>query len=566
MRTTLALLLLLLLSTPAVARAGWPSGPLSGAPVCTDAAVQSGPRVAADGAGGAFVAWTDARPAGAVYAQHLAGDATPLWSVDGVRVVTPTVTCLVVSLMPDGAGGILVALRGTDGSLGVQRLDADGQALWGEGGVTLVPALAIPLGACTFASDGAGGVYAGWRTLATPNQPIVQHVSAGGVRQWGANGMPLTAGPWVGSMACVPDGVGGVVFGWVQQPETGSTSKVLAQRLSSAGTPLWGTGRELQSGGYVWANTLALAPAYDGGAVFEWSWTDVSSISWLATQRLGIDGSPQWNSPGPVLTFYQAAGVVDFQPRLVRAVGGGFLAGWRDGGHPDRLYAQRLGEYGSKAWAPLGVRACSGAWGQSYPTYLFPEIPPAVDDGEGGVIFCFQPQTPDVQVVQEVRAARVDASGVRAWDDAGLLVGGLPAGCSSPSYGAVGDGDVIVAYVSSGDIYAQELHRDGTVGDPPLAVGPGAAVPVALAVRPNPVRADARLSFVLASDGAARLTILDAQGRLVRVVLDASLPPGRHEAAWDGRNESGRAVPAGLYFARLRTGTTCAVARLAVVK
>jgi len=52
---------------------------------------------------------------------------------------------------------------------------------------------------------------------------------------------------------------------------------------------------------------------------------------------------------------------------------------------------------------------------------------------------------------------------------------------------------------------------------------------------------------------AARLDVYDLQGRRVRNLADRELPAGATVHAWDGRDESGRRMGAGVYFARLTT-------------
>jgi len=42
-------------------------------------------------------------------------------------------------------------------------------------------------------------------------------------------------------------------------------------------------------------------------------------------------------------------------------------------------------------------------------------------------------------------------------------------------------------------------------------------------------------------------------GRLVRMAVQADLAPGRHVAAWDGRDEHGLLQPAGVYFIEVAT-------------
>ncbi len=69
---------------------------------------------------------------------------------------------------------------------------------------------------------------------------------------------------------------------------------------------------------------------------------------------------------------------------------------------------------------------------------------------------------------------------------------------------------------------------------------------------PNPTRHGTNIAFGLPSPGGAvSLRIYNASGRLVRTLVDETLPPGRHVASWDGRDESGAAVSSGVYFYRL---------------
>jgi len=81
----------------------------------------------------------------------------------------------------------------------------------------------------------------------------------------------------------------------------------------------------------------------------------------------------------------------------------------------------------------------------------------------------------------------------------------------------------------------------------------------ALVVAPNPARGAATAVFALTQAGAARVTVHDLGGRLVRTLVDGPLPEGRHRARWDGRDASGVAVAPGAYFVRV------AVPRLAPV-
>jgi len=65
---------------------------------------------------------------------------------------------------------------------------------------------------------------------------------------------------------------------------------------------------------------------------------------------------------------------------------------------------------------------------------------------------------------------------------------------------------------------------------------------------PNPFNPNTRLAFNIAHAGHVRLDIFDAAGRYIRTLVDEALPAGRHEAAWNGRDSSGRSAASGVYF------------------
>jgi hypothetical protein len=70
---------------------------------------------------------------------------------------------------------------------------------------------------------------------------------------------------------------------------------------------------------------------------------------------------------------------------------------------------------------------------------------------------------------------------------------------------------------------------------------------------PNPSRSSTRLLF-RAPRGSATLTLFDAAGRVVRVYRFVAYAGGNGSVVWDGRDESGRSVAAGVYVARLTAG------------
>jgi flagellar hook assembly protein FlgD len=53
--------------------------------------------------------------------------------------------------------------------------------------------------------------------------------------------------------------------------------------------------------------------------------------------------------------------------------------------------------------------------------------------------------------------------------------------------------------------------------------------------------------------GHVSLNVYGVDGRHIRSLADGVMAAGPHALTWDGRDEKGRPLPSGIYFARLST-------------
>lgn len=85
---------------------------------------------------------------------------------------------------------------------------------------------------------------------------------------------------------------------------------------------------------------------------------------------------------------------------------------------------------------------------------------------------------------------------------------------------------------------------------------------------PNPFNPVTRIRFRIggAATAAVRLEIYDVQGRRRRVLLDETLAPGAYERNWSGRDDNGRGLASGLYFARLSVGDRTETRKMTLLK
>lgn len=98
-------------------------------------------------------------------------------------------------------------------------------------------------------------------------------------------------------------------------------------------------------------------------------------------------------------------------------------------------------------------------------------------------------------------------------------------------------------------------------------VGEAPRTPRLLGAFPNPFNPRTSIRYGVDAAVSVDLSVYDASGRLVRVLESGAMrESGLHSVVWDGSDDNGRAVPAGLYVFRLDAGGTRRTGRAMLVK
>lgn len=71
---------------------------------------------------------------------------------------------------------------------------------------------------------------------------------------------------------------------------------------------------------------------------------------------------------------------------------------------------------------------------------------------------------------------------------------------------------------------------------------------------PNPFSTAATINYTIIQPGMVRLSIHDLAGREVAILVNETRPAGIHELSWNGTNDAGTRLPAGLYVCRMISG------------
>lgn len=396
-----------------VAGAGIPVWNLDGVPLAVAAGNQAQSAVSSDGSGGALIAWIDDRPGPSqVRIQRVRADGMMLWQVGGVALRGNPFLDTPPALAADGAGGAYVAWA--DASVGpeplclvAQHVDQDGVPLWGDVGVKVRPGGLYQLDP-VLVPDQAGGVMVFWiDTGPTPggghDQALCgQRLNAGGAFQWPPDGLALAPGKQVLPRA-IPDGFGGAIVSWTDLRFGSPIFIIFCQRVTAEGVALWTPGGLPLSTPSTRQDRGISTSDGAGGAIIAWHETRPGdgTADDIYAQHVSKHGVPQWVPNGvPVCT---ASGSQLYATICDDGAGGAVIA-WQD--HRDGvadIYAQQIDSGGNPGPVPDGIPVCTAAGAQ--------ELPQLVASPPGhGIVVWFDRRLGDSNI--DIYAQRVPYDGV----------------------------------------------------------------------------------------------------------------------------------------------------------
>lgn len=457
MKRFLAVAMLLLLAA-FPARAQWTA---DGVGVCTAAGDQGPAVITSDGAGGWFMAWGDLRGAdGDVYAQRVDAEGAALWTANGVAVCSSAGNQWDVQIVSDDAGGAIVVW--TDRRSGVydiyaQRIKPDGTPWWTANGVAICTASNNQMYP-RMVSDGSGGAIITWADFRNgiPNTDVyIQRINAAGVVQWAADGVGIGILPTTQFPASIAtDGNGGAIITWHTETAP-SFHDVYAQRVNAAGVALWpANGVPVCTDPNDQSYPVIVADGA-GGAIIVWY---DSRGDWdLYAQRINSSGVSQWNVNGVAVCTAAGAQGVEGLPSLIPDGLGGAIITWDDWrGSAYDVYAQRISSVGVAQWTVDGIAVSTAANDQAAPVI--------VPDGSGGaVISWFDNRSGN----HDIYTQRMSSSGAAQWPTDGVPVCTASGTQAYPVIAADGSGGAVIAWEdergTSRDIYA---HRVINTGEP----------------------------------------------------------------------------------------------------
>jgi len=338
-------------------------------PCCTAPNSQSDPLVIPDGAGGTIVAWQDPRTGGGVdiYVQKLSMFGYIQWPSDGVAICTAQTGVVLGGMVSDGAGGAIITWhdrRNFYNGIFAQRIASNGAIQWTANGVTVCSELEHQQNPA-LAPDGASGAIIAWEDRRSGVYDIyAQRLNASGTAQWAAGGIPICdSGQMQKAVQVVEDSSGGAVIAWSDMRNT-MDFDIFAQRVNASGALQWGFGVPVSG----WMNDQAdcrLIHTGSGETIVTWIDERSGTSEDIYAQKLDASGTGQWTYNG--IEVCVAAGDQTNARIVTNGSGGAFIAweDWRDGASDINIYAQNISTDGAAIWAAGGEEICGAAGNQT---------------------------------------------------------------------------------------------------------------------------------------------------------------------------------------------------------
>lgn len=531
-----------------------------GNPVCTAVNNQVNPMMTTDGSGGTIITWQDKRNGKyEIFAQRMNSDGNATWATNGIAICTQDSNYCPV-IVSDGSGGAIIAWQSYRGSatadIYAQRVNSSGAVQWTTNGV---PVCAVVFEQDTIAmiSDGLGGAILTWQDYRSNNGSAdiyAQRVNSSGAMLWTANGVVICnqaaaqRGPKL-----VSDGSGGAFITWYDL--RAGNYDIYTQRVASAGAVQWTTNG-------VATCTMAtdqLKPDIctdgAGGVIIVWydyrSTTDFN----IYAQRQGPSGAIVWAVDGVVMNNNVAYDQID--PKIVSDGVGGAVMSWTDyrTGTTADIYAQRVNSTGAVQWTATGVIICTSAGDQ-----IKSQI---CTDGNSGAYITWEDHRNAGN--SDIYAQRIAANAQINWAATGFAICTAPNDQLTPMIVSNGNLGAIVAWQdyrsgSNFDIYETGFNTTGFVG----IVNGGSTIPLEYALLqnyPNPFNPVTVINYQLPKTSNVKLSIYDALGREVNVLVNKSQNEGNHNVEWDASN-----YPSGVYFYRLEAGSFVSTKKMILIK
>ncbi len=442
----------------------------------------------------------------AVYAQRVDSNGTKLWGDVGIEIATNDEKPGFAAICSDGEGGVVVFWTQNFRNIGqyvydlkVQRIDAEGNLLWGDDGIVITNYARLE-GIQTVLDNNNNYFYIFVFHDPEKKEEIfkLNHLDKSGELIWQTNIEPFPD-RYYSIQKLIPDNIDGVLCTAFHSiySEVGIIHQLVAQKINSEGIRLWEDNGILISENVDDDTVLGLEMAYNniGDYIFIWQ-AYLNNIRNLYAQKLNDNGEIIWGeqeiiigNPNTSKYFYNIGIADDGNLNSVIV--------WKNNDTEPGLYATLLNSEGYQVWQ----KRIANDKKQSDKNSV-----KVISDLNGGAIIC--------------------------WYEINNRWG----------------------------IYAQQINKNSELGTvlPTKVIKKETIVfPAIFQVYPgypNPFNSIITIQYQLSELIQISLSIYDISGKEIIELFNDKQYAGNHTIQWNGKDSSGKSVASGMYFIQIKSG------------
>ena len=562
--------------------AQWSSDSLQNTPIIVYSGDQVVPKIKATSDGGCYIAWYDNRNGNYdMYLQRLNAQGEKMWAQDGLLISDHPQDSWVTDydLAVDAQDNAILVFNdlrnGDDNGWDVfaYKISPDGDFLWGPDGVGLSPAVNSEgeMSPKVVVTSEGNYVFA-WTRSGSNDEVALQKLSSDGTKLWGNDGLTILGqqGGDASHPLLVAAKNDSVIVLWKNMIGSYPATKTIlvTQKISPNGTFAW------DANGVVVYNNGDIPTYYDpvmcsddnSGAFVAWEEQPTTNESYVEIGHLNADGSLGYPLNG--IKTAATSSRKHWKPSITfNPTENALFCYWIDTDISQNqygIYGQKLDLAGNLFWGsdgktfiPLGGRTISfvrtaGTDTSVYVGYFQSSAPNAYDEA----VTCFL----------------ADVDGNFIWN---------PVILSAASLGEKDDlvltlndrAQALFAWTDSrndsGDIFAQNINADGTLGLLAAKLSETSDLrPTDFLLGqnyPNPFNPTTQIDYQVPATGhgalRVQLNVFDLQGRMVAKIRDAYQQPGHYRVTFRRGD-----LPSGVYLYRLQVGKVSLTRKMVLLK
>ena len=476
MKKTISLLLINLFLVFS-ATAQWSTDPLTNTVVNDMPGSQATPLIAYDANGNFYIGFFSYEAGNYnVRLQYYNFDGVAQWATGGILVSnhTQNSSLTIWDLITDNTGNCILAFqdfRNGIGNIYAYAISPSGTFLWGADGIALsngTDATYLP----SLAVTSANNVIAAWQNQgATYREVVMQKITPAGTVLWGS-GITYQSGSQSYTAPRLL-GVENDQYLMVFYKETGNfpalTRHIYTQKFSAAGAPVWGTDVLVTNSNGISAFAYYPTTASDGANGVIVAWTDDrnsdNNIN-AAVNRILSNGTSSWPANGTEVSNINTNSHQN--PQIIGVNNSDeVLVTWskKNGNQSQTAIAgQKFSSVGIQQWTNAGIE--------------FIPMSADVSGTTGGVVF----DGTNAMIVYEeyvtssayshIKALAVDNAGSMVWSPTTTLMAGRTTGKVHNVITGLYNDQLIAVWeegAATDDIYMQNIFTDGSLGIPPIS-------------------------------------------------------------------------------------------------